>query len=129
MPLVRIETRRGLTPAQKQGLLDGVHAALMEAFKIPDHDRAQRIAEYAPEDFEIPPGKGPRFTIVTIDAFPGRSLDAKRALYQGIVTRFDAVGIPKADVFIVLHEPPLDSWGMRGGVPGSEVDIGFSLKV
>src|SRR4051812_28753911 len=98
MPLVTMETRRGLGPELKRGLFTGVHEALVECFRIPDHDRGQRLIEYDAEDFEIPPGRGPRFTIVTIVAFAGRSLDAKRALYRTIADRFEALGIPRLDV-------------------------------
>jgi phenylpyruvate tautomerase PptA (4-oxalocrotonate tautomerase family) len=129
MPLVTIEARRGLSPETKRGLLEAVHGALVATFKIPDHDRAQRFIEHAPEDFELPAGRGPRFTIVTIVAFAGRSLDAKRALYQTIAERFDALGIPRLDVFIVLHEEPRENWGLRGGVAGCDVDFGFKIEV
>jgi phenylpyruvate tautomerase PptA (4-oxalocrotonate tautomerase family) len=129
MPLVKLETRKGLSPETKKALLDGVHEALVACFKIPDSDRHQRFVEYAPEDFEIPAGKGERFVIVQMVVFPGRSLDAKRALYQDIVARFGAAGIPATDVFIVLDEVPLDNWGLRGGIPASEIKLGFSLKV
>ena len=129
MPLCLIECRRGLSPETKRALLDGVHAALVEAFKIPDRDRHQRFIEYAPEDFEIPADKGERFCVVSLDVFPGRSLEAKRALYEGIVTRFQAQGIPPRDVLIVLREPPLDNWGLRGGVPASEIKFDFKLDV
>jgi phenylpyruvate tautomerase PptA (4-oxalocrotonate tautomerase family) len=45
-----------------------------------------------------------------------------------IVQRFGQLGVVAADVFIVLHEPPLESWGIRG-VPASELDVGFNLNV
>jgi phenylpyruvate tautomerase PptA (4-oxalocrotonate tautomerase family) len=32
-------------------------------------------------------------------------------------------------VFIVLNEIPLDNWGIRGGIPASEVDLGFKVGV
>jgi phenylpyruvate tautomerase PptA (4-oxalocrotonate tautomerase family) len=129
MPLVTIETRRGLDAELKRTLFEGVHAALVECFRIPDHDRTQRLIEYAAEDFEIPPGRGPRYTIVTIVAFAGRSIDAKRALYRTIADRFEAAGIPRADVLILLQEEPTQNWGLRGGVPGCDIDIGFDIKV
>src|SRR5258706_15037253 len=116
MPLITIETRRGLPRETKRGLLDAVHEALVDAFKIPDHDRAQRFVEHAAEDFDLPPGRGERFTIVSIVAFAGRSIDVKRALYKAIADRFEALGIPRLDVFIVLHEEPVENWGLRGGV-------------
>ena len=129
MPLVKIEARKGLSPELRRELLDAVHVALVEAFKIPDRDRHQRFVEYAPEDFEIPGGKGERFTIVEIDAFAGRSLDAKRALYQSIAARFESLGIPALDVMIVLREIPAENWGLRGGRAACDLDLGFDVKV
>lgn len=67
-------------------------------------------------------------TRVEIILFPGRSAEAKRLLYAGIVRRFQALGVDATDVFIVLHEPPLENWGIRG-VPATDVDLGFDLKV
>lgn len=129
MPLVTIETRRGLSAETKRRMFDAVHGALMAAFKIPDEDRGQRLIEYAPEDFEIPPGRGERFSIVSIEAFAGRSLDAKRALYKEVVTALDAVGIPKTDIFIVLKEIPVENWGLRGGAAACDIDLGFKVAV
>jgi len=129
MPLVTIETRRGLSAAAKAHLFEAAHQALMAAFKIPDSDRTQRVIEYDEADFEIPPGRGPRYTVVSIEAFVGRSLDAKRNLYREIATRFEAAGVPRADVFIVLKEIPLENWGIRGGLAACDVDLGFNVRV
>jgi phenylpyruvate tautomerase PptA (4-oxalocrotonate tautomerase family) len=129
MPVVKIDTRRGLSAQTKKQLLEAAHAALVAAFKIPDHDRTQRLVEHAAEDFEIPPGKGERYTVVEISVFAGRSIEAKRALYREIVERFEAAGIPRLDVFILLHEEPVENWGLRGGIAGCDIDFGFNLKV
>jgi len=40
-----------------------------------------------------------------------------------------ALGIPPGDVFIVLQEPPMENWGIRGGRMASEVDLGFEVQV
>jgi phenylpyruvate tautomerase PptA (4-oxalocrotonate tautomerase family) len=129
MPLVRIETRRWMTREIKQAVLDAVHEALVSAFKVPDDDRNQRIIEYDPCDFEGSAGKGERFTIVTIDAFAGRSLEAKRQLYKELVTRLSAAGIPPADLMVVIHDVPLENWGVRGGKAACDIDLGFQIKV
>ncbi|HVZ71533.1 MAG TPA: tautomerase family protein [Polyangia bacterium] len=130
MPLIKIETRRGhVTPDVKKGLFDAVHEALVACFKIPDHDRAQIFVEHAAEDFEIPPPRGPRFTVVTITAFAGRSVDAKRALWKAIADRFEALGIPRLDTYFILHEEPKENWGLRGGVIGTDLDFGFKIEV
>lgn len=129
MPLIRIEARRGLSTDTKKALMDAVHDALVAAFKIPDSDRTQRFVEYDPDDFDIPPGRSDKYCVVEIAAFSGRSIDAKRTLYQEIVTRFKAAGIPGDDVFILLTEAPTQNWGLRGGQAGCDIDFGFKIDV
>lgn len=129
MPLAKIETRRPWPAKQELALMDAVYESFREALKVPEGDRQIRYIEHRPEHFGVPPGKTENATLVEITMFPGRSLDAKRALYAAIVRRFEALGIAPADVMIVLNEPPLDNWGLRGGVPASELDLGFNLKV
>jgi phenylpyruvate tautomerase PptA (4-oxalocrotonate tautomerase family) len=129
MPLVRLEVRQGRSAAQKQALLDAAHAALVEALAIPAHDRTQRIVEHAREDFELPPGSSDDFVLVEVTMFAGRSRPAKRRLYQALVRNFGELGVAPADVVVVLLEPPLDNWGIRGGRMASEVDLGFEVEV
>lgn len=129
MPLVRIEILEGRPASERKRLLQAVHDALVEAFGIPEDDRTQRLIEHADENFEIPPGRSERYTLVEITAFPGRSPDAKRALYRAIVRNLGKAGVPADDVSIVLHEPPMVNWGIRGGRSADEVDLGFRLDV
>jgi phenylpyruvate tautomerase PptA (4-oxalocrotonate tautomerase family) len=129
MPLVRLEVRQGRSATQKQALLDAAHAALAEALGIPDYDRMQRIVEHARDHFELPPGSSDDFVLVEVTMFAGRSRQAKRHLYQALVHNFGELGIAPTDVFVVLHEPPMDNWGIRGGQMASEVDLGFEVQV
>ena len=129
MPVSRIEVRRARPPEQIQALIEAVYLAQREALKVPEHDRQIRYIEHKPEYFAAPPGKSDNYTLVEITLFPGRSVQAKKALYQSIVSRFEALGIPPAEVFIVLNEQPLENWGIRGGIPASELDLGFKLNV
>lgn len=129
MPLAKIEVRKSRPATEATALIEAIYQALREALKVPERDRQIRYIEYKPEHFAVPPGATENYTFVEITMFPGRSLNAKRTLYQTIVKRFGALGIAPSDVFIVLNEPPLDNWGIRGGVPASEIDLGFNLKV
>ena len=110
-------------------MIEAVYLAQREALKVPEDDRQIRYIEHTPEHFAVPPGKSENYTFVEIILFPGRSVEAKKELYQSIVRRFGALGVSPSDVLIVLHEPPLENWGIRGGVPASEVDLGFNLNV
>ncbi|MBF0509334.1 MAG: tautomerase family protein [Deltaproteobacteria bacterium] len=129
MPLVKISILRGRSLADKKAVLDAVHSALVDAFSIPAMDRNQRLLEYDPDNFEIPPGKSDNYVLVELTVFPGRSKEAKRRLYQFIVKNLVDLDIDPNDVFIVLYEPPLENWGIRGGIPATEIDFGFNIKV
>ena len=128
MPIVHVHVARGRPAAERRAILDGVHAALVEAFRIPEHDRNQILHEHDREHFES--AKGPGFTLVEATVFPGRSDDAKRALYAALVRNLQAaLGLAPEQVLVVLHEPPLANWGVRGGRSGLDVDLGFKLDV
>ena len=129
MPIARIEVRRSWPREQQQALIQALHIAMLEALKIPEWDRQIRYVEHRPEHFAVPPGASENYTLVELSMFPGRSLEAKRNLYQGIVKRFGEFGITPKDIFIVLNEVPMDNWGIRGGTPASEVDLGFKIDV
>ncbi len=129
MPLAKIEVRKSRPADEIAAMIDAVYQAQREALKIPEGDRQIRYFAYKPEHFAVPPGKTENYTLVEITLFPGRSLEAKRNLYKSIVRRFGDFGIDPTDIFIVLNEPPLDNWGIKGGSPASEIDIGFNLNV
>lgn len=130
MPLVQIDVQHGHSTAHRRAILDGVHAALVECFKIPDRDRLQVLREHTVENFDRPPGRSDNFTVVQLVAFAGRSREAKRDLFAAIVRNLQrAPGIDPLDVFIVLCEPPRENWGIRGGQQASGLDLGFKVDV
>jgi len=124
MPLVHVHLRAGRTAPQKQAILDALHAAFVEALKIPQTDRNQLLHEYPPGHFEARYGAEAVFVEAVV--FPGRSLDAKRRLYRLIAEGLAAAGVAKDQVLIVLHEPPLENWGIRGGQAAT---VGFKVDV
>ncbi len=130
MPIVRITLRAGRPAEYKKAVMDGVHEALVQSFKIPHQDRMQALHELSPADFEIPPAKTGQFVIIEVTAFKGRTLEAKKELYSTIVANLAGnPGIAGDDILIVLHEPSLENWGIRGGRPASEVNVGFKIDV
>lgn len=128
MPIAKIEVCRTHPPVMVEAMIDAVYRAQIEALKVPEDDKQIRYIEHKPEHCPIPPGKTMNYTFVEFLLFPGRSLEAKRSLYQGIVGRLGLLGIQASDILIVLNEPPLENWGLRGR-PASEVDLGFNLEV
>jgi len=128
MPNTVIATRTGWI-TDPAAVIEAVQSALREALKIPEHDRTLRLIEHAPSHFAVPPGRGEKYTLIEITMFAGRSMPAKRSLYHAIIRRLGAVGVPAADIKITLIEIPLENWGVRGGIPASEIDLGFKIDV
>ena len=129
MPLVTITIMKGKSKEFKKAIMAEVHEALVAAFKIPDHDRNQRMIEIEPENFEYPAGNTESFITIEMTVFPGRTLHAKKVLYNEIVARLQKLKVLPSDILIILQEPPLENWGIRGGYPASEVNIGFRIDV
>lgn len=130
MPIVRVDIYNGFSSTYKRAILDAVHTALVHSFKIPVEDRNQTIREFVEEDFDRSCGKSKQFTMIEIVAFSGRSREAKRELYKGIVTNLESSpGISPNDVLITLNEVELVNWGVQGGQVADEVDLGFEVKV
>ncbi|HRU39993.1 MAG TPA: tautomerase family protein [Candidatus Goldiibacteriota bacterium] len=127
MPLIKIHTQKGKAKQVRQAIMDGVHKALVSAFKIPVTDRTILLTEYPKEHFS---GRNENFTIVEITAFAGRSKDAKRQLYKEIVDNISVTTkLKKEDVFIIVNDISKENWGIRGGQMASEVDIGFKVDI
>ena len=129
MPLVRITRRQGRPAEENRRLLDAVHGALVEGFKIHQADRHQALVELDAASFEITADRTPAFTLVEITAFPGRSVAAKRTVYQSMARRFEAAGVSPRDLFVVITEPPLENWSPRNGVSSIDEKPGFKLDV
>ena len=121
MPTTLISIRKARPPQQRRALLEAVHAALVEGIQVPEHDRDVRLQVFAAADWLDGPKLGEDYTLVEISLFPGRGLEAKRALYQALVRRLSAFGIAPAQLRVILHEVPPENWGLRGGIPGSEL--------
>lgn len=131
MPSVLIEVRKNYPREQETALMEAVHAGLVSGFRILPTDRNVRLMVHEPHRFACPPGlaQPELYTHVSIDAFGGRSLDAKRALYRAVVENLGALGIPKDHVKILLRELPRENWGIRGGQAGCDVELGFKIDV
>ena len=131
MPSVLIEIRRQCNREQETALIEAVHAALREAFRILPGDRNVRLVVHEAHRFACPPDRSQPdlYTHISIDAFAGRSLDAKRDLYKGIVKNLESLGIPRDHVKILLREIPRENWGIRGGQAGCDVELGYKIDV
>ncbi|WP_418001769.1 tautomerase family protein [Mycobacterium sp. PDNC021] len=131
MPSSLIEVRRQYSQPDEIAIIDAVHSALVAAFQIPVGDKHVRLLVHEPHRVSHAPNleHPERYTLVTIDCFAGRSVDAKRELYREIVSRLAAFDIPADHITILLRESALENWGIRGGRAACDVNLGFDVNV
>jgi phenylpyruvate tautomerase PptA (4-oxalocrotonate tautomerase family) len=128
MPSTRLETAAGWINGRYAQVIAAVQRALVEGLRIPEQDRDIRILEYPPQAFAPLPHMGPKASIIEISMIAGRSLDAKRRLYAALVRELAAFGLAEHDVKVLIHEPPLENWGIRGK-PLADTGVSFKIDV
>jgi phenylpyruvate tautomerase PptA (4-oxalocrotonate tautomerase family) len=131
VPHALIEVRRRYSDAEEVAIIDAVHAALVAGFRIPAQDKHLRLVVHEPHRFAVPPTLAypELYTLISIDCFAGRSVQAKRNLYAEIIDRLTELGIPGDHVSITLRESETENWGIRGGQAACDVDLGFNVFV
>jgi len=125
MPSTRIETTSGWI-TDHATLIAAVQDAIIEGIRIPPGDRDIRLLEYPAHSFAAPHGKGPRYTVVEMSMFTGRSLEAKRRLYAALATTFESFGVPRGDLKVFIHEVDRVNWGL-GGKAATDIELGFKI--
>lgn len=127
-PSKRITTG-GWARGTEQKIIEAVQSALLSALKIPEYDRDVVLDISDAAARIVPTGRSEHYTRIEVVMFSGRSLEAKRALYKGLVTNLSGLGVPATEIKIILLEVPAENWGLRGGYPASEIDLGFKVDV
>ena len=120
MPVTRIAIREGKTAEYKQALMDEIYEAMRETVAIKDGDRFMAITEHGEHEFAYGPflGIDRGDDLVQIQVFwaPGKTVDAKLAMYKKIVERLGTnPGVRSEDVLISVVEAAADNWSFGNG--------------
>ena len=127
MPLVNINIAKGRDKQFLNSLISITMDCVIDALKLPSNDRNIRLTEYEKNFFYLKP---PYSMVIEISMFSGRTAETKKKLYQSIVSKlFDSLKIQKEEVFIIINEQPKENWGIRGGIPANEIDLGFEVEI
>jgi hypothetical protein len=62
----------------KAHLSQVIHACVVQALSLPPDKRFHRFFSLETEDFLFPADRSPRYTIIEISLFEGRSIEAKK---------------------------------------------------
>jgi phenylpyruvate tautomerase PptA (4-oxalocrotonate tautomerase family) len=129
MAQVKIYGNKAILLPIRKKLSDTLHSCIVTAFKYPESKKFHRFFYLEEGDFYFPEDKSDQYTIIEISLFEGRSVEAKKALYQLIFTHFEQdLLISPNDVEIILTETPLYNWGIRG-MPGDELALDYKVVV
>jgi phenylpyruvate tautomerase PptA (4-oxalocrotonate tautomerase family) len=105
VPVVRIDIT-GPKPAEyKRALLAAARRAITEGLSAPDERVTVRIVEVPSEDCDLPACRTPRFTLVDVLMYEGRSEEAKAATAAELRGLLEAdPGIEGSEVSIAFHD-------------------------
>jgi hypothetical protein len=110
------------------GLSDAIHAATMDALKLPEAKRFHRFIPMEAECFLTPADRTIDYTIIEVSMFQGRSADMKKDFIRQLFRNAASVGVGVNDLEITITETPMANWGIRG-VPADELHFDYSVNV
>ncbi len=120
MPVTRIAIREGKTADYKQALMDGIYEAMRETVAIKDGDRFMAITEHGEHEFAygsfLGIDRGEDLVQIQVFWAPGKTVDAKLAMYRQIVERLGTnPGVRPEDVLISVVETAAENWSFGNG--------------
>ncbi|WP_411881986.1 tautomerase family protein [Polaromonas sp. YR568] len=121
MPFIRTNVHQSTSPAHRQGIVDGIHQALVESIGMPEDELFNLVSDYDAQQFFFNRtfngmARSERPVVVEITLRRGRSDAMKRALYAAIARNLKAnAGVAPDDVFIFMHENDYSDWSVGGG--------------
>jgi phenylpyruvate tautomerase PptA (4-oxalocrotonate tautomerase family) len=120
MPLLRLDLIEGRTDAELDALLDAVHRAMLEAFRVPERDRYQIVHEHKPGRMRIlDTGLGiersDKLMVLQVTT-RRRSEDQKQAFYRLLCAELaKSCGMSPADVMVSIVENGDADWSFGHG--------------
>ncbi len=117
-----------LNPIKGQ-LSDVIHSCVVDALSFPVEKRAHRFFPLEAEDFYYPVGRSPRYTIIEISMFEGRTVETKKRLIRLLFEKVEQeLGLKPEDLEITITETPKHNWGFRGQ-SGDEIGLNYKVEV
>ncbi len=121
MPLVTLTTSTATSRSIIDGLLEGVHAALVNV-GVPATDRFHRVLHLEPGALRVDRGypdlkqpRSDRFVLIEVTLSVGRTMKLKRQIAEAIVATAEKLGLSGEDVMIVYNETRWENWSFAGG--------------
>jgi phenylpyruvate tautomerase PptA (4-oxalocrotonate tautomerase family) len=121
MPFIRTSLHQSTSLEDRQGIVDGIHQALVDSIGMPEDELFNLVNDYDARQFFFNRtfngmARSERPVVVEITMRRGRSDAMKRALYASIARNLKAnADVASDDVFIFMHENDYSDWSVGGG--------------
>ncbi len=121
MPFIRTAIPSDSTINYKNGVVDGIHQALVDAIGMPQDELFNLVSKYNPDEFFYDRqfngiARSDAVVVIEITMRRGRSDAMKRDLYAKITENlFKNAEISPKDVFIFMHENDYSDWSVGNG--------------
>jgi len=121
MPFIRTNVHQSTNPEHREGIVQGIHQALVESIGMPEDELFNMVSDYDAQQFFFNRtfngmARSERPVVIEITLRRGRSDAMKRALYAAIARNLKAnAGVAPDDVFIFMHENDYSDWSVGGG--------------
>lgn len=126
MPVAKIHLSAGLDPQRCQALADEVRDTVVRALGL-NPEMGKVILYPSPSHCRsVHPSRQAGFVLAEILMFPGRSRERKDRLLKELSPVLSQhTGLDGNNVFISIQESGRENWGLRGGVPADQIDLGY----
>ncbi len=120
MPLVRFDLIEGRTKEELKTLLDVCHAAMVEAFEVPERDRYQIVNQHPEhemiiEDTGLGFERTNKMVIISMTSRP-RTDEQKKAFYDLLVKNLkEHCGVNPQDVMVSIANNGDGDWSFGNG--------------
>jgi 4-oxalocrotonate tautomerase len=120
MPLVKIYAPKTRSAQDLQKISDGVQDALVAHANVPANSRFYLFIRLERDEIVADPSYGgvtrsENLVVIEITLNAGRTVEVKKALYAGIASRLESLGVRPDDVIISLIEVTKENWSFGGG--------------
>ena len=126
MPFSRITTN---FPFEDQlEFVNQFQKIIVDVLKIPAVDRLV-VLDIKTAEMYVPNESPGKYMLFEIQMFAGRTLVTKKKLYKELFTLAKNLEVEDNNVNVILKDIDKQNWGIQGGQPASEVDLGFATNI
>jgi phenylpyruvate tautomerase PptA (4-oxalocrotonate tautomerase family) len=126
LPLAKLHVPAEMNPQACQALAQDAREAIIRALEV-QPIRVKAIVYTSPGHCRaVHPERDPGFVVAEVLFFEGRPRELKdRLLAELAQVILRHTGLTPENVFINIQESQRQNWGLMGGEPGDQVDLGY----